>query len=228
MITFLMLLLPLILERGLIMITETNEKMLLCGKRLKECRKRMGYTQQQLIDLIEALPENNGKIRNEKHLSSVERGVRSLSIEYATLLSKILKVRKEYLLGYDSYKNTSEISYSFSKELIEKRDCISYLISHAGYSELETSDIRYQKIYISSEDSEEDINRKIAFAKKGLRTFPEYDVVYSDPLGRKIHLTSSELDKIYADIESFVHYRLEKEFNDVTRYKYRDDGNFSD
>lgn len=205
------------------MVTKTDEKKILCGKRLKECRKRMGYTQQELIALIEKLPENNGKTRSEKHLSSVERGLRSLSIEYASLISEILLVRKEYLLGYDDFMTGSDEVNAFFNDCDQKYNCINFLISHAGYSEISTSSTRYQQLYISSDDTEDTINQKINFAKKGLDVTPEYDVIYADTKGRKIHLTSSELNKIYDDIEFFIRYRLEKEFDDVTRYKYSGD-----
>lgn len=205
------------------MVTKTDEKKILCGKRLKECRKRMGYTQQELIELIEKLPENNGKIRNEKHLSSVERGLRSLSIEYASLISKVLLVRKEYLLGYDDFMTDLDKTRASLNDYGQKYACINFLISHAGYSEISKSNTRYQQLYISSDDTEDTINKKIEFAKRRLDTTPEYDVIYADTKGRKIHLTSSELDKIYDDIEFFIRYRLEKEFDNVTRYKYKED-----
>ena len=102
---------------------------------------------------------------------------------------------------------------------MNKYKCIKYLISQAGYTEISTSDIRYKKLYISSEDTDKTIMKKISFAKKGLNAFPEYDVIYSDIKGRKIHLSSSELEKIYRDIEFFIQYRFENEFNDITRYK---------
>lgn len=205
------------------MVTKTDEKKILCGKRLKECRKRMGYTQQELIALIENLPENNGKTRNEKHLSSVERGLRSLSIEYASLISKVLLVRKEYLLGYDDFMTGLDKTCASLNDYDQKYACINFLISRAGYSEISKSNTRYQQLYISSDDTEDTINKKIDFAKRRLDTTPEYDVIYADTKGRKIHLTSSELDKIYDDIEFFIRYRLEKEFDNVTRYKYKED-----
>ena len=45
-------------------VTQPTEKMLLCGKRVAECRKEMGYSQEQLVEEIIALPENNGKPSN--------------------------------------------------------------------------------------------------------------------------------------------------------------------
>ena len=86
----------------------------------------MGYTQQELIELIEKLPENNGKIRNEKHLSSVERGLRSLSIEYASLISKVLLVRKEYLLGYDDFMTDLDKTRASLNDYGQKYACINF------------------------------------------------------------------------------------------------------
>ena len=69
-------------------------------------------TQSDLISKIEDLPENKGKPRNEKHLSAIERGKRALSPEYVNLISLVLEVRPEYLLGSDNIK-TFEDYFTF-------------------------------------------------------------------------------------------------------------------
>lgn len=89
-------------------VTNTANSMLLSGTRLKECRKAAGLTQSDLIAKIEALPENKGKTRNEKHLSAIERGKRALSPEYANLISLVLEIRPEYLLGSDNIKTLED------------------------------------------------------------------------------------------------------------------------
>lgn len=93
-------------------VINTANSMLLSGTRLKECRKAAGLTQSDLISKIEDLPENKGKPRNEKHLSAIERGKRALSPEYANLISLVLEVRPEYLLGSDNIK-TFEDYFTF-------------------------------------------------------------------------------------------------------------------
>lgn len=101
-------------NRGVFFMNVTSKlnSMLLSGTRLKECRKAAGLTQTDLISKIESLPENKGKSRNEKHLSAIERGKRALSPEYANLISLVLGVRPEYLLGSDNIK-TFEDYYTF-------------------------------------------------------------------------------------------------------------------
>ena len=48
--------------------------------------------------------------------------------------------------------------------------------------------------------------------------YPEWNMIISDEKGRRIHLMSNEIERIYDDIESFIKYRLEREFDDITRY----------
>ena len=196
----------------------SKEYMLLCGERLKKCREAAGYTQEELINKIMLLPENRGKEGNEKHISSVENGRRPLSIEYARLISKVLNVREEYLLGKDDFKNGSEEAASYAQKWSERHSCIKFLIQSMGYVEEYASQLRYRQLFVSSADTNETIEKKLAFAKKGLSVYPERDMIISDEKGRRIHLMSNEVERIYDDIESFIKYRLEKEFDDITRY----------
>ncbi len=201
-------------------VTHNKETMLLCGKRVKECREERGYTQAELIEKIEHLPENNGKTRNEKHLSAVERGERRLSIEYARLISRVLKVREDYLLGYGDFKTGSAETISHITDSMEKYRCIKYLIRGMGYEEMYASDIKYKKIYITSDDTEETIKEKVEFAKKGLDIMPNRDMVITDKRGRRVHIGVEELDKLYEDIEYMIKCRIEREFEDVTRIEF--------
>lgn len=204
-------------------VTDSRDNMLLSAQRVKECRKEKGLSQEELIQRIELLPENRGKHRNEKHLSAIERGKRPLSFEYARLISKVLMVREEYLLGYDDFKTGSAQTNFEAQKWGKRYQCIKFLIENMGYKEEYSSQTCYSSIYISSEDTEQDIQKKITFAKNGLSIMPDYDMILSDNAGRKIHLRSSQLDRIYDDIESFIKFRLEREFNDVTNYKHPED-----
>ena len=87
-----------------------------------------------------------------------------------------------------------------------------------GYVEEYASQLRYRQLFVSSADTNETIEKKLAFAKKGLSVYPEWDMIISDEKGRRIHLMSNEIERIYDDIESFIKYRLEREFDDITRY----------
>ena len=202
--------------------TNSPERMLLLGKRLKECRKAAGFTQPKLVEMIESLPENNGKIRSEKHISAIERGERTLSIEYATLISKVLRVRSEYLLGYDDFQTYLDKSNAFFAKMHKKNVCIDNLIKDMGYIETYASDIRYNTIDICSVDTDKDIEERINFAKEHL-DIGERDMILGDSIGRKIHIKSNEMNRIYEDIEFMIKCRIEREFNDPSRYVYAED-----
>lgn len=202
--------------------TNSPEKMLLLGERLKKCRKAAGFTQPKLVEMIESLPENNGKIRSEKHISAVERGERALSIEYATLISKVLHVRSEYLLGYDDFQTRADRAHARFAKIDKKYNCIKYLIKDMGYIETYASDIRYKTIGICSVDTDKDIEERIAFAKEYM-DLGEHDMILEDTIGRKVHIKSNEMNRIYEDIEFMIKCRIEREFNDPTRYAYAED-----
>lgn len=204
-------------------VTDSRDNMLLSAQRVKECREEKGLSQEELIQKIELLPENRGKHRNEKHLSAVECGKRALSIEYARLISKVLMVREEYLLGYDDFKTGSAQTDFRLQKWGNKYQCIKYLIEDMGYHEEYSSQIGYKSISISSEDTEQVIQKKIMFAQKVLAVMPDYNMIISDKTGRKIHLCSSEVKRIYDDIEFYIKYRLEREFDDISHYAQIED-----
>lgn len=84
--------------------TQTTEKDVLIGKRLRECRKNRGLTQQELAAIVYDLPENNEEERTPQQIGYIERGQRKLSLEWASLLAKALGVRMEYLLYKDDFE----------------------------------------------------------------------------------------------------------------------------
>lgn len=105
-----------------------------CGKRVKECREAAGYTQPELAEAIEALPENNGKTRSDKHISAVERGERRLSIEYARLISKVLKVDEDYLLCKSDHKTFQDWLGAIREEDEKMTKSVLYMLKVFGIS----------------------------------------------------------------------------------------------
>ncbi len=59
------------------------------GARVKECRKRMEMTQEELAELIGV---------DKNHVSRIERGAKACSIDLLVLLSETLRVSTDYLL----------------------------------------------------------------------------------------------------------------------------------
>ena len=92
-------------------VTSENKKKI-CGERLRACREKKGLTQEELIIAVEALPENNGKSRNEKQVSYIENGTRQISAEYARLFGKVLGVQASYLLDETDYETEAARFYS--------------------------------------------------------------------------------------------------------------------
>lgn len=102
-----------------------------CGERLRERRKECGLTQAQLADKIDELDEEmqvdstnkNRRPRSEKQISYLENGSRPISYDYAWLLSGILKVRYEWLMGYDDYKTEEDYETATRERIIKEEKC---------------------------------------------------------------------------------------------------------
>jgi transcriptional regulator with XRE-family HTH domain len=78
------------------------------GQRITECRKLRGLSREELVERIEALPNNNGKERSVKQIGYLENGTRQLSLEYAELLAEALQVKSDYLLLKSNFKTDEE------------------------------------------------------------------------------------------------------------------------
>lgn len=89
-------------------VTSIYDKMKKMGRRLRECRKLRGLSQDGLVALVEALPENGGKVRSAKQIGYMERGCRPISAEYALLLAKVLDVDSKYLLLQTPFKSKED------------------------------------------------------------------------------------------------------------------------
>lgn len=89
-------------------VTQTEDKKVIAGKRLREWRKKLNLTQEMLAEKIGELPENNGKDRSDKQIGYMERGIREISPEYARLLGKALGILPEYLLVEVDYATEAE------------------------------------------------------------------------------------------------------------------------
>lgn len=85
-----------------------------CGTRLKDARRRKGYTQEKLSELVDV---------DTKYISALENNHRSMSIELAERLSKVLAVRTEFLLGIDDYESNIDL---FSSKLYSHHDAFAY------------------------------------------------------------------------------------------------------
>ncbi len=77
------------------------------GKRIQQMRKRKGYTQEEMAELISMSPQN---------LSQLERGLTGLSVSSLIAICKVLEVSADYIL--------------FGITDVHSSDSVSMLLSH--------------------------------------------------------------------------------------------------
>ncbi len=86
-----------------------------CGTRLKDARRRKGYTQEQLSELVDV---------DVKYISALENNRRFMSVDLAERVSKVLEVRTEFLLGIDEHKSNFDM---YSSKLYSHHDAFAYI-----------------------------------------------------------------------------------------------------
>ena len=204
-----------------IKVTQSTEKMLLCGKRVAECRKEMGYSQEQLIEEIIALPENNGKPRNEKQISYIESGNRSLSIEYAHLIAKVLHVNESYLLGESEYKTDSDHIKAVAQSTTNEDIACDALMEALGYKFIglkmspdgtkASMHKRFKYLRINTDDTDEQILEKAHDAE------PVRYYIIEDPEGRRARIDLDDLIRMKQAIRDYTIFQLEQPFKLIHR-----------
>lgn len=103
--------------------TTYNQNWFEMGERVKKCRKHFGLSREQLVQKIEALPENCGKDRSVKQIEYIENGIRRLSDNYAMLISRALGVRVEYLKLEDDAMTEMEFKlFPAVKSILHRKD----------------------------------------------------------------------------------------------------------
>lgn len=202
-------------------VTQPTEKMLLCGKRVAECRKEMGYSQEQLIEEIIALPENNGKPRNEKQISYIESGSRTLSIEYAHLIAKVLHVNESYLLGESEYKTDSDHIKAVAQSTTNEDIACYALMKALGYKFINlkisqdgtktSMHRRFKYLRINTDDTDEQILEKAHDAE------PVRYYIIEDPEGRRAHINLDDLIRMEQAIRDYTIFQLEQPFKLIHR-----------
>lgn len=83
----------------------------LLGKRIREERLKLGFTQEKLAEQVDV---------TDSYIGQIERGERSLSLETLVKISNILGVTIDYLLG-DSVKIEDKELYAELLQILNKR-----------------------------------------------------------------------------------------------------------
>ncbi|MFR4596052.1 MAG: helix-turn-helix domain-containing protein [Oscillospiraceae bacterium] len=141
-------------------------------KRLKTCREARGFSQEELIRIVESLPDNHGKSRSVKHLSYLENETRPMSIEYATLLAQALNVRAEYLLYKDDFPTDTDRIWACAKTQSIRDELMEEVLEAHGYQIKDITDT--MPIEIDSEGRQYQCPAVALISPSGsIRKFPD-------------------------------------------------------
>lgn len=76
-----------------------ERKYVVSGERLRQCRKNLGLTQEELAEKISKLPGSSREKCSFKTIGNMERGYNPISAEYADLLAQIFGCNPQWLRG---------------------------------------------------------------------------------------------------------------------------------
>ena len=171
------------------------------GERIRACREGRGFSREELASIVYNLPENGGMNRSPGQIGYLERGERPLSQIWATLLSKALNVRREYLLCIDDSptlydKQFSDAHYPFEKknsDLICNLEALTHYASKLGYefepriTYLKSDEVISLQKKIPDFDlltfeieAHEDVKRQIYFAGTEFRAELEFNGLFEN------------------------------------------------
>lgn len=92
------------------------------GSRIQNCRRRMGYTQEQLAEKMNV---------SIQMISNMERGNKAIKIENLLKLSSLLNVSTDYILtGKQNTSDIQTLSLKLSKLSDDEIETVSVLIDH--------------------------------------------------------------------------------------------------
>lgn len=81
------------------------------GKKVKEKREMLGYSQQKLADLM--------GYTSRSTITKIEKGERDLPLDKLKLLAKVLETTPEYLVGWNSLETKEDPYYVDTSMLTE-------------------------------------------------------------------------------------------------------------
>ncbi|MBQ3004358.1 MAG: helix-turn-helix transcriptional regulator [Clostridia bacterium] len=94
------------------------------GKRIQTRRKQMGYTQEQLSELMNV---------SIQMISNLERGNKAIRIDNLIKLCQILNVSCDYILtGQEALKDIEILSEKFLKLAVKDKKMIELLIDYCS------------------------------------------------------------------------------------------------
>lgn len=219
---------------------EEEELNTITGKRLKECRKALHQT-------LEQLAETSGY--SVQHLIRIEKGRQRMTLEAAEMFAAALHVRKEYLLNKDAYKTLAEkqkddlvVDDEIYHALADLLKALGYTISatEAIYENSKTGEMCSSNEYDFGEwpcnmKHIGDIDGYVVFEQDGnLQTLKEedfkkkfpnflklnstkYELTYYD-FPNKVLLTDDDLNEIFNELFDLIGFVMDRQ-KDIRKNK---------
>ena len=92
------------------------------GKRIQNCRKHQGYTQEQIADMMDV---------SIQMISNLERGNKAIRIDNLINLCRILNVSSDYILtGAESHTNSAVLAARISQLPPKEQKMLELLIEY--------------------------------------------------------------------------------------------------
>lgn len=197
-----------------------EELNIICGERLRKCIEEKNMKQKDAAAAAHF---------TEQYISNMVRGKCKLTTDAARTLSKVLDVRMEYLLCEDDYKTSFEESLTFMKKHGQITDCLCKILDCKGYSfhqdEYTESEKPYKVITIDSTEieytPENEFNKLIE--RKLYLADEQTNFALKHPDGRIIRISSEHFFSLLDDIKKYIDYKLQMEFDDITKYRSKED-----
>lgn len=172
-----------------------------CAERLRKCIDNSGMKDKDVAKEAGFTPQ---------HISNLVNGKARLTADTARILSSVLKVKEDYLLGEDDYPTNSDMYRAMIKEMQKKEQMYIELIEKYGYKIIGTGESEWKTINIFKEHIEE--NNSIEINKRIEETPYTKYVLLQSPNGTIKRMDLDRLKTLINDIEDYIKFQMERCF----------------
>lgn len=176
-------------------VTQSDNRALRIGERLRKLRKKRGMTQEELAA---ALPfDKQNRPRSEKTIGRFERGECLMSSEFAIILAKALNTTPQYLLLEDDYENDTERFTGLLEEVNKEGELL--MAGLQAFASLAGYEIKFVSPAIGAGEHTADIEAWMKMFKDG----------YLISKGAtSAAITIEDMNRLQNEICDFVDFRL--------------------
>lgn len=177
---------------------------------------------ERLRTSIEASGKKNYEVANEsgftpQHISKLVNGKARLTADTARILSNVLHVKEDYLLGENEYPTHSEMYRSMISEMQQREHTYIELLEKYGYKIIGNGESEWKNVNIFREHIENNENEEI-IRKITKAPYIKY-VLLQAPNGSVKRIDLDRLKNLINDIEDYVKFKVENCFEQPQPFK---------